>query len=99
MRRIREEDVPGSEYTITSPATPAFSIYRTYSEAGQAFENSNVPPTLVPSGTYYVVGDNRDNAMDSRYIGPIPASSVTGPVQYIYWSPRVSRIGSRVAAE
>jgi signal peptidase I len=33
---------------------------------------------VVPSGTFFVLGDNRDNSLDSRYSGVIPAAAVIG---------------------
>ena len=33
---------------------------------------------IVPEGTFFVLGDNRDNSLDSRYSGVIPVSAVIG---------------------
>ncbi len=41
--------------------------------------------TKVPPGDYYVMGDNRNNSCDSRYFGPIVASSVIGKVVMLVW--------------
>lgn len=41
---------------------------------------SDVRGVVVPSGTVYVLGDNRYNAIDSRYHGPVPVESVRGYV-------------------
>jgi signal peptidase I len=37
----------------------------------------------IPEGHYFVLGDNRDNADDSRYWGFVPADAVVGKVEYI----------------
>jgi signal peptidase I len=41
--------------------------------------------TLGP-GTFYVLGDYRDNSLDSRQWGPFRTTSLRGRVQYIWWS-------------
>ncbi|NVK17123.1 MAG: signal peptidase I [Methylocystaceae bacterium] len=55
----------------------------------------NFPQTLVPPGHYFVLGDNRDNALDSRYLstGFIPEQNFKGKPLYIYWSDDLNRIG------
>ncbi len=46
----------------------------------------NVGPLTVPAGSYYCLGDNRDDSNDSRFWGPVPAAMVKGRASAIYWS-------------
>ena len=43
-------------------------------------------PVTVPSGHYFMMGDNRDDSQDSRYWGFLPAHYVKGRALFIYWS-------------
>lgn len=44
-----------------------------------------VKETRLADDEYYMMGDNRSNSQDSRYIGPIKADAVIGKVDFIFW--------------
>jgi len=43
---------------------------------------------IVPEGNYFVMGDNRDDSLDSRYWGFVPRENIVGRPLVIYWSMR-----------
>ena len=58
-------------------------------------------PVTVPQGAYLMLGDNRDNSADSRYIGFVPRHLLIGRAERILvsadyqgnWMPRTERFG------
>lgn len=47
---------------------------------------NNWGPLVVPTGHYFMLGDNRDNSLDSRYWGFVPDSLVRGSPVLVYYS-------------
>jgi signal peptidase I len=43
-------------------------------------------PALVPEGSVFCIGDNRDNSSDSRVWGEVPLSYVRGKALFVVWS-------------
>lgn len=63
----------------------------------------NFGPITVPNGSFFFLGDNRDNSYDSRYWGFVSRGEIHGKVMSIYWSwdneerrIRWERIGERI---
>jgi signal peptidase I len=71
-RRLDESWLPSAEQGTTDPG-PGGTPY------------SLARPYHVPSGDYFVMGDNRGDSCDSRWWGPIPKSLIVGKVDVRVW--------------
>lgn len=46
---------------------------------------ADMPAVVVPENSIFVMGDNRANSSDSRYVGSIPRASIVGVATHIIW--------------
>jgi signal peptidase I len=85
--RFYRESVLGTEHMIM--------LY----ETRWASNASSFGPVKVPQGKYLMLGDNRDNSRDSRYIGFVDRDRILGRAQSVafsldydnYYQPRAER--------
>jgi signal peptidase I len=75
---VRERDVFINNEKLDEPYKVHLSPPSSY--------RPNVEPTTIPPDNFFVMGDNRDNSLDSRYWGTVPRESVIGMPLFVYWS-------------
>ncbi len=63
--------------------------HRIIEEQGDIGPADNTPEYQVPPGTYFMMGDNRDNSTDSRFlrdVGYVPLENFVGRAEFIFFS-------------
>jgi len=68
-----------------SPRSP-MGIATLEARPGYHPSRNNWGPLVVPDKSYFVLGDNRDNSLDSRYWGFVADSLVRGQPMVVYYS-------------
>jgi len=48
-------------------------------------DDRSQPEMIVPEGEYFVLGDHRSVASDSRDFGPVPRKLIYGKAAFVYW--------------
>lgn len=88
---LREQYVSHSS-PDTDPSYDDFRWQRDYlvrsAHASESYwpSRNNWGPLVVPPHRLFVLGDNRDNSLDSRYWGFVPDSLVRGRPMFVYYS-------------
>jgi signal peptidase I len=71
--------------TVYINGKPLDEPYAVFSDTNPQ-SNAEHGPTVVPPGSFFVMGDNRDNSQDSRYWGFLKREKIRGKAFIIYWS-------------
>ncbi len=85
--------LPGDEIAIRNQVVyvngEALSeLYVRHSDRSSMAGNvrDHLSPITVPLETYFLMGDNREESLDSRFLGPINKEHLLGRVLFVYWS-------------
>ena len=52
----------------------------------QSIPRDNLESVKIPAGSFFVLGDNRDDSFDSRYWGFVRKSDIIGKAALLFWS-------------
>jgi signal peptidase I len=70
---------------------PNGASYRTFDQVSGGIAD-DFPATVVPADHVFLMGDNRDDSLDSRFsvdeggIGPVPVENLVGRATVLFWS-------------
>jgi len=84
----QDHDAPDRTVLQLGERTPNGRAYVTY-DGGPGQPGDDTGAYVVPAGQYFVMGDNRDNSLDSRFapsaggVGLLPAENLVGRAKFV----------------
>lgn len=91
MSRPGEDGRPACIYPLYRETLPNGASYTVLDQTDVSYAD-NFGPVTVPEGRLFVMGDNRDDSLDSRYpviangMGFVPLDRVVGRAELAFWS-------------
>jgi len=95
-RALGSVELPNSPLRVTEfeETLPNGARHRIY-DLGPTGDLDQMAATTVPAGSWYLMGDNRDNAADSRVDGPAPGRDICAVALKTVYAKDQSRVGRR----
>ena len=78
-KQVRLNGAPIDDHSYTQRIDPGIID-------GSVNPRDNFGPVIVPDNSYFVLGDNLDQSLDSRFWGYVEAPKIRGKATIIYWS-------------
>lgn len=78
---VRHQTVSVNDEILTEPY-----VQHTDPSSMAGNVRDNLGPVTVPVDAYFIMGDNREESLDSRFLGPINKERIAGQALFIYWS-------------
>jgi signal peptidase I len=93
MTVVQDHDAPYRQVLEVRERQPDGRAYVTY-DGGTGQPGDDTDVYVVPEGRYFMMGDNRDNSLDSRWprelgVGLLPADNIVGKAELVLasWKP------------
>lgn len=95
-QRQRTETLTNSQGTQVTHYTLQNPVAFNYVTAVGIYSQPGLPALtwVVPADHYFMIGDNRDNSQDSRFVGPISYQAIVGKAEFIWFALKYNNLGS-----